>query len=88
VISVVSENHVHAGAIRKSSPVIVGSLVVMVTALTFSILGSNKHDVKTLVAAILYISGGMIKRRCALSLFYHHRHHHSLSSSSASFLFG
>jgi len=49
----------HAGAIRKSSPVIVGSLLVMVTALTFSILGSNKHDVKTLVAAILYITGGI-----------------------------
>jgi len=52
-----------AGAIRKSSPVIVGSLVVMVTALTFSILGSSKHDVKTLIAAILYISAGSVQRR-------------------------
>jgi len=44
--------------------VIVGSLVVMVTALTFSIVGSSKHDVKTLIAAILYIFGGTIQRRC------------------------
>jgi len=40
-----------------------GSLVVMVTALTFSILGSSKHDVKTLIAAILYISAGSVQRR-------------------------
>jgi len=30
----------------------------MVTALTFSILGSSKRDVKTLLAAILYICSG------------------------------
>ena len=62
------KRYVHVGAIRKASPVIVGSLVVMVTALTFSIIGSNKHDVKTLIAAILYISGGMIKRRCNVAI--------------------
>jgi len=48
--------------------VIVGSLLVMVTALSFSILGSNKHDVKTLVAAILYISGGIHHSTTADSL--------------------
>jgi len=63
---IVNQSHAYAGAIRKSSPVIVGSLVVMVTALTFAILGSTKHDVKTLIAAILYISGGTIQ------LYRHH----------------
>jgi voltage-dependent calcium channel gamma-5 len=46
-------------AIRKSSPVIVGSLLIMVTALSLSILGNSKRDVRTLVAAILYISSAL-----------------------------
>jgi hypothetical protein len=49
---------IRSGAIRKSAPVIVGSLLVMVTALTFSILGNSKRDVRTLVAAILYVCAG------------------------------
>jgi len=60
VIVVVDKTRHAAGAMRKSSPVIVGSLIVMVTALAFSILGSNKYDVKTLIAAILYISAGTV----------------------------
>ena len=48
----------YPGAIRKSSPVIVGSLLLMVTALTFSILGNSKRDARTLIAAILYVCSG------------------------------
>jgi len=47
-----------AGAIRKSSPVIVGSLLLLMIALTFSIIGSTKNDFKIIVSAIIYIFSG------------------------------
>jgi hypothetical protein len=42
-------------AIRKSSPVIVGSLLLLLTALTLSIVGTTKNDFKIIVSAIIYI---------------------------------
>src|SRR6218665_1128559 len=51
---------VRPGAIRKSSPVIVSSLVIMTTALGLSMLGngSRDSDIRSLLAAVLYISSG------------------------------
>jgi len=46
------------GAIRKSSPVIVGSLLLLLIALTFSIIGSTNNDFKIIVSAIIYIFSG------------------------------
>ena len=47
-----------AGAIRQSSPVIVASLMLMITALAFSIIGNTRRDARTLIAAILYVCSG------------------------------
>ena len=49
---------VAVGAIRKSSPVIVGSLLLLLLALTLSIVGSTKNDFKIIVSAIIYIFSG------------------------------
>ncbi|ESN90681.1 hypothetical protein HELRODRAFT_166386 [Helobdella robusta] len=46
-------------AIRKAAPVITGSLLIMVVALSLSILGSNRRDVRSLLAAILYITSAL-----------------------------
>lgn len=47
-----------SGSIRKSSPVIVLSLLVLITALGFATIGNNKKDSRTLVGAVLYIFAG------------------------------
>jgi len=47
-----------AGAIRRSSPVIVGSLLLLLIALTLGIIGSTKNDFKIIVSAIVYIFSG------------------------------
>ena len=46
------------GAIRKSSPVIVGSLLIQIIALALSTIGNTKKNVKTLIGAVLFISSG------------------------------
>ncbi len=48
---------------RRSSPVVVLSLLIMFVALGFSTVGNAKGDYKTLVGAVLYVIAGN-------SLFY------------------
>ena len=43
------------GAIRRSAPFVVVSLLLLFISLALSIVGQNKNDVKTLVGALFYI---------------------------------
>ena len=47
-----------SGAIRKTAPIIVGSLFVLFFALSLSIVGTTKNDYKTIVSAVIYIFAG------------------------------
>ncbi len=47
-----------AGSIRKSSPVVVVSLLILIVALGFSTVGNTKRDTKTVYGAVLYVTGG------------------------------
>ena len=47
-----------AGGMRKSSPLIVGALFVIIAALACTIIGNSRGSNKTLVGAVLYILGG------------------------------
>lgn len=53
-----------AGSIRVSSPLMVTGLVLTLTAVVMSIVGSVRHSGKTVIAAILYVLTGI------LSYFY------------------
>ena len=46
------------GAIRKASPIVVISLLILAMALGFSTVGNAKGDMKTLVGAVFYIFSG------------------------------
>lgn len=43
---------------RKSSPVVVVSLFILILALGFSTVGNTKQDTKTVYGAVLYVTGG------------------------------
>ena len=47
-----------SGAMRRASPVVVLSLLILFVALGFSTVGNSKRDYKTLVGAVLYVVGG------------------------------
>ena len=46
------------GSMRRSSPVVVVSLLILIIALGFSTVGNTKRDVKTVFGAMLYVIGG------------------------------
>ena len=48
-----------AGAMRRSSPVLVISLFILIGALACSTLGNSRRDFKTLIGAVLYVVGGI-----------------------------
>ena len=49
---------VFTGAIRKSSPLMVSSLLLLIIALGLSTVGNTKRDGKTLIGAVVYIMSG------------------------------
>ena len=47
-----------SGSMRRSSPVVVVSLFILIVALGFSTVGNTKRDAKTVFGAMLYVVGG------------------------------
>ena len=43
---------------RKSSPIVVVSLLILMLAFGFSTVGNTKRDTKTVYGAVLYVTGG------------------------------
>ena len=43
---------------RRSSPIVVVSLLILMVALGFSTVGNTKRDAKTVFGAMLYVIGG------------------------------
>lgn len=48
-----------AGAIRKSAPVTMVALLVLLLALALATLGNAKQNNKTLIGAVFYVVSGM-----------------------------
>ena len=46
---------------RRSSPIVVVSLLILIVALGFSTVGNTKRDAKTVFGAMLYVIGGKNK---------------------------
>ena len=46
------------GSMRKSSPIVVVSLLILMLAFGFSTVGNTKRDTKTVYGAVLYVTGG------------------------------